>query len=152
MKVRDIMSRSIESVGPTESIAEAAALMAERDVGALPVIDDGRLVGIVTDRDLAVRALAHNFHGGAPVFRVMTEKVASCSPESDVADALHVMAEEQVRRIPVCADDGSLLGIVSLGDAACQAEYCGEASETLRAVIRPRGRRCQASQPALLAV
>ena len=150
MKVQDIMTRCVRSIGPTDSIAKAAALMAEHDVGLLPVVDDGRLVGIVTDRDLAVRGLAHGLHGGAPIFRVMTEEVSTCLPEADLAEALHLMAGEQVRRLPVCSGDGMLLGMVSLGDAACQAEYGGEAGETLRAVIRPRGRHCQTSRPVLL--
>lgn len=151
MKVQDIMTRCVRSIGPTDSIAKAAALMAEHDVGLLPVVDDGRLVGIVTDRDLAVRGLAHGLHGGAPIFRVMTEEVSRCPPEADVAEALRTMASQRVRRLPVCSDDGNLLGMMSLGDAACQAEYSGEACETLRAVIRPRGRHCQSSRPALFA-
>ena len=148
MKVRNMMSRTPRSVSPTESIAQVAALMADRDVGALPVVDDGSLVGIVTDRDLAIRGLATGLHGGAPVFRVMTREIAACGPDDEVADVLVKMAEQQVRRMPVCSDDGELVGMVSLGDAARSEEYSGEAAETLGAVCAPHGRHCQSLRAA----
>ena len=151
MKVKDIMTRCLCSIGPTDSIADAAALMGERDVGWLPVVDDGRLVGVVTDRDVAVRGLARGLQAEAPVFRLMTGKVTSCHPGANLAEALHIMASQQVRRLPVCSDDGTLLGMVSLGDALYQPQYCGEAGEALRAVIHPSGPHCQACQPSRLA-
>lgn len=144
MRIREIMSRSIRSVAPTASIADAAALMADRDVGALPVIDEGRLVGIVTDRDLAVRGLGAGLHGGAPVFRVMSRDVRTCLPDDELADVLKVMADQQIRRVPVCSSAGELIGIVSISDASRNAEYSGEAAETLACICDARSRYPQA--------
>jgi CBS domain-containing protein len=148
MKVRNMMSGSPRSVSPTESIACAAALMADADVGALPVVDDGSVVGIVTDRDLAIRGLATGLHGGAPVFRAMTRDVATCRPDDELADVLVSMAEQQVRRMPVCSSDGELVGMVSLSDAARIEEYAGEAAETLGAICLFQGRHCQSRHAA----
>ena len=148
MKVGNMMSRSPRSVSPTESIAGVAALMADADVGALPVVDDGSIVGIVTDRDLAIRGLAAGLHGGAPVFRAMTRNVATCGPDDELADVLAGMAEQQVRRMPVCSADGELVGMVALGDAARSEEYAGEAAEALGAICRPHGRHCQSLRAA----
>lgn len=143
MKVRDIMSRCIRSVLPTESLSGVAALMARHDVGAVPVVDAGRVVGIVTDRDLAVRGLAAGLQGGTPVFRIMTAEVTTCEADDEFADVLLTMAREQVRRVPVCTPSGELIGLVSLSDAAQNEEYAGEAAQTLSAISSARSRYCQ---------
>jgi len=148
MKIGNMMSRTPRSVSPTESLASVAALMADADIGALPVVDDGSVVGIVTDRDLAIRGLAAGLHGGAPVFRAMTRDVATCGPDDELSDVLVKMAEQQVRRMPVCSADGALVGMFSLGDAARSEEYAGEATETLGAICRHHGRHCQSLRAA----
>ncbi|MGZ8349675.1 MAG: CBS domain-containing protein [Allosphingosinicella sp.] len=148
MQVRDIMTHAVRSVGPTETISYTAALMADIDVGALPVVDDGTLVGIVTDRDLAVRGLAVGVQGGAPVFRVMTREVITCDPDDQVSALLKVMREQQIRRVPVCCPSGDLIGIVTIGDTARCEEYAGEVLEALVDVCRPHGRHCQALRAA----
>ena len=143
MQVRDIMTRSVRSVAPTDTIGYAAALMAHDDVGALPVMDDGAVVGIVTDRDLAVRGLAAGLHSGAPVFRVMTREAVTCDPDDELSNVLKLMEDQQIRRIPACSSDGELVGIVSIGDTARSEEYGGEALEALAGICRPHGRHCQ---------
>ena len=143
MKVAEIMSRSVRSIEPTESIADAARLMAELDVGALPVEDGGELVGIVTDRDVAVRGVAAGIHDGAPVLRIMSQGLITCREDDDVSDVLTVMARQQVRRIPVCNETGTLIGMMSLGDAARRDPDRREVAETVGEISLPRGLHCQ---------
>ena len=151
MKIRYAMSCPVRSVSPTETLEDAAALMADCNIGALPVMEDGRLVGIVTDRDLAVRGIAAGLCGETHVSRVMTEEPRTCGPDDEFADVLAEMGLERIRRMPVCSSGGDLVGIVSLGDAARHAEYLGEAAETLADICRPPRRRGKDEQPAALA-
>ena len=88
MRVKDIMTASVDSIESTDTIANAARRMAEDDVGALPILSDGELVGIVTDRDIAVRGVAAGISPQAPIRRVMSENVATCSPEDDIETVL----------------------------------------------------------------
>ncbi len=143
MKVAEIMSRSVRSIGPTESVADAARLMAEHDVGALPVEDSGRLVGIVTDRDIAVRGVAAGLHHGAPVLRIMSRDMITCSEQDEVEQLLGVMARQQVRRIPVCSEGGALIGMIGVGDVARRDPHRADVSETLGEICLPRGRHSQ---------
>jgi CBS domain-containing protein len=143
MNVREIMTCPVHSVPPTESMAQAAHLMAEVDVGILPVEDEGRLVGVVTDRDIAVRGVACGLHGGAPVLRVMTDKVVSCRDDDDVEDALAVMARQQIRRMPVCNEEGTLIGMLTLADAARNDRNREEVADTLGDICRPQGHHSQ---------
>ena len=145
MKVRDVMRCPVRSVPSTESIADAAALMVDCDVGVLPVVDKGRLVGIVTDRDLAVRGLAAGLDGRSAVLRLMTGEVTTCHPDDQLGDVLKTMAQQRIRRVPVRATGGELVGMISIGDAAENEEYAGEAAATLADICRPHGRHCQAS-------
>lgn len=148
MKVAEIMSRAVCSVAPTESIADTARLMAELDIGALPVEDDGRLVGIVTDRDIAVRGVAAGLHDGAPVLRIMSKKVITCREDDELSDVLAVMARQQVRRIPVCNEKETLVGMLSLGDAARRDSDRREVADAIGEISLPRGLHCQSLEPA----
>lgn len=145
MQVKDIMTPNIESVTSTESIGDAAAMMGELDIGALCVVDGDKLVGMVTDRDIAVRGVAHGAHSGSPVFQVMTRNVRTCHEDDEIDEVLDVMANEQVRRLPVCARDGSLVGIFSIGDVARCADP-EEVTATLRDICRPSALHSQADQ------
>ncbi len=116
MKIRDIMTASVDSIEAADTIAYAARRMAEDDIGCLPVLDEGRLVGIITDRDIAVRAVAASIAADTPVRRIMSERVATCSPGDDLSTALALMAREQVRRMPVCNERGDVIGIVAIAD------------------------------------
>ena len=144
MKISHVMSSPARTISSTESIADAAVLMADMDIGVLPVVNDGRLAGIVTDRDLAVRGLAGGLPPGASVDKVMTDKVTTCAPDDDLADVLDRMREEQDRRLPVCTAGGDVVGLISIADAARQAEYGGEATEAFGSICRPHGLHCQA--------
>jgi CBS domain-containing protein len=143
MKVRELMSRHVRQISADTSIADAAAIMADKDVGALPVVEDGVPVGILTDRDIVVRAIGGHFRSRHPVSEVMSPKVLRCAPDDDVDDVLERMAIEQVRRLPVCGSDGTVIGMFSLGDAAQTEEYQEAAALALSRICRPHGHHCQ---------
>lgn len=144
MIVRDIMTTAVDSIQSTDSIAEAARRMASDDVGVLPILSDGRLIGIVTDRDLAVRGLAAGISADARVDRVMSEPVATCSPDDDLPSVLALMSREQVRRMPVCNDRKEMIGIVALADIAEHDPEKEEVTEALADICEPSGLHCQA--------
>lgn len=143
MRVKDIMTSSVHSIEASDTIGYAAELMADGDVGALPVLTLGELVGIVTDRDIAVRAVAAGVSPDAPVTRIMTENVAACSPEDDVETALALMCHEKVRRMPVCNERGRLVGIVGLADITAKDPHKSEVTEALEDICKPSGLHCQ---------
>ena len=143
MRVFELMNRHVRTVAPTDSLADAAAVMAGRDVGVLPVVEDGRLVGIVTDRDIAVRGVAAGMRSRTCVAEIMTEKVLDCEADEELDDVLVRMGEQQVRRMPVCTSDGALVGMISIGDAAQTEEYQEAAARALGCISRPHGRHCQ---------
>lgn len=115
MQIQQVMSRNVHVVSPNASIVEAARQMRNQDAGALPVGDDDRLVGMVTDRDIAVRAVAAE-RFDASVSDVLSEDVYYCFEDEELERAANLMAEHQVRRLPVVNRDERLVGIVSLGD------------------------------------
>lgn len=132
MKLRDIMTNSVVSIHPEESVAVAARTLTHYNIGALPVCgSDGKVCGFVTDRDLVTRCLAS---GRSPentrVREVMTGKVISASPEMDTGAAAHLMGRRQVRRLPV-VENGQLCGMVSLGDLATREELSIDAADAL---------------------
>src|ERR671921_2952943 len=118
MKVIEAMTLDVQLIEPTQTIREAAKLMAEMDAGIMPVREGDRLVGMITDRDIAVRAVAEGKGPDTPVREVMTEDVKYCFEDDDTADVARNMAAIQVRRLPVLTRDKRLVGIVSLGDMA----------------------------------
>ena len=143
MQVQDIMTRAVHSVQPGDTIADAARSMAENDVGVLPVIEGSDLVGIVTDRDIAVRAVAARIDPSSPVRRIMSEDIATCSPDDDVEDALETMSNEQVRRLPVCDDRDEVVGIIGIADAAQRDPEPSEVTETFAEICQSTGLHCQ---------
>ena len=143
MRVRDIMTASVRSVEPASSIVDAARAMSEYDVGALPVVTGPTLVGILTDRDIAVRAVARSIDLNSPVRDIMTPQVATCLPQDSVDYALEIMSDEQVRRIPVCTGEGELVGIVALADAAERDPDKREVGMALEEICEPGGRHRQ---------
>jgi len=120
MRLSNIMTGSIQTVGPGASLAEAAKKMASQDIGSLPVCADGRkVVGIITDRDITVRAVARGLDPNRTcVQEVMTKEVLSCPADRPVEEACALMEARQVRRLLVTDDDERPIGIVSLGDIA----------------------------------
>lgn len=144
MKVGDIMTASVDSIESADSIAHAAQRMAEDDVGILPILSSGELVGIVTDRDIAVRGVAAGLEPDTPVHQIMSDKVATCSPDDDIETPLLLMAREQIRRLPVCDERNRVVGIIALADLADHDPNKKEVTETLADICEPSGMHCQA--------
>jgi CBS domain-containing protein len=125
MKISEIMTRDPELIDPTASIRDAARRMKDEDIGALPIGENDRLIGMVTDRDIAIRAVAEDRDPNSTTVRdVMSEKVFYCFEDDDVEDAARCMAENQVRRLPILNRDKRLTGIVALADIAQSGEEC----------------------------
>jgi CBS domain-containing protein len=141
MIVRDVMSRTVQTVTPETTIKEAARMMAEADVGALPVAAGDRLAGMVTDRDMVVRATAIGKGPETTVGEVMTSNVLYCHEDEDIGHVSRNMGENQVRRLPVVSVDKRLVGIVSLADIATLSE--DQAGEALQGITQPGGARSQ---------
>ena len=135
MKLKDIMSQNVISIHPRESVAVAARLLAHHNIGVLPVCNsDGKLCGMVTDRDLVTRCMAANrTPEQTKVEDVMTGRIVSASSNMDVAVAAYLMGREQVRRLPVI-DDGKLCGMVSVGDLAGREESGYDAAEAMEGI------------------
>src|SRR6266571_1703355 len=138
MQLKDIMTPGVEVIAPEASIYEAAEKMSHLDVGPLPVCDNDRLVGMLTDRDITVRAVAEGKDPRATRVRdAMTEGICYCFEDDDVADAARLMKERQVRRLVVLDHNKRLAGIVSLGDLAVETGDEHLAGETLEHVSQP---------------
>jgi CBS domain-containing protein len=118
MKIGEIMTRNVQTITPDQSIREAASLMKQVDCGALLVHEGDRLVGVITDRDIAIRAVADGESPNCPVSQVMTSNVCYCFEDEDVQHVAENMADIQVRRLPVMNREKRLVGIVSLGNIA----------------------------------
>ena len=118
MKVRDIMTTDVATATPETTLEDIATMMRDEDTGAIPVLDDDELVGIITDRDIVIRCIAQGKGGDARVRDAMTRDVKYCFERDDLEDVMENMAEIQVRRLPVLNADKRLIGIISLADAA----------------------------------
>lgn len=118
MQVKQCMTREVRVVSPDDTIERAAQLMGQIDAGILPVGENDRLVGMITDRDIAIRGIAEGCGPGAKVRDVMSPEVKYCFDDADTDEVLDNMAEIQVRRMPVVDHDKRLVGIVSIGDLA----------------------------------
>ena len=138
MQLREIMTRDVECVGPETTLREAAEKMRSLDVGPLPVCENDRLLGIVTDRDIVVRAIAQGRDPRTTTVReAMTEGIDYCFEDDDTADAARKMRERQIRRLVVLNGDKQLVGIVSLGDLAVKTGDEEQAGETLEEISEP---------------
>ena len=138
MKVRDAMTTNVVLARPDQSIRDAARLMAKIDAGVLPVGENDRLVGMITDRDIAVRAVAEDKPPDTPVRDVMSKEVLYCFEDESIEHVAHTMGEQQVRRLPVLNREKRLVGIVSLGDLA-NAARPGTSGEAIAQISRPGG-------------
>ena len=145
MKVSKCMTRDVELVSPTQTIREAAQMMAELDAGALPVQQDDRLVGMITDRDIAVRAVAQGKSPETPVRDVMSPELLYCFDDQEIEDVSRNMGEVKVRRLPVVNRDKRLVGIISIGDLARKEEQTLTGS-TLARISKTGGNHSQAKQ------
>ena len=127
MKIAECMTSDVEIVRPDASIQDAARMMLDADAGSMPVCDGKRLLGMVTDRDIAIRAVAEGRGCDTPVKEIMTDDILYCYEDQDIGEVARQMSEQQVRRLPVVSRDKDLVGIVSLGDISQSGE--GEAAE-----------------------
>ena len=147
MKAQDIMSADPVCVTPQTSMEEAARLMKDHNVGVLPVVSQEgsrELVGIITDRDITIRHVAEG-HGSpdCPVSEAMSENVKTCSPDAAVEDVMDTMGREQVRRIPIVDERGSLVGMVSQADVVLEAKDERKAEEMVENISKPFGKHSQ---------
>ena len=138
MYIYEVMTPRAECINPDASLQEAAERMRRLDVGSLPVCDKDRLVGMLTDRDIAIRSVSEGHNPRSDHVRdAMTPKVVYCFVDQDVAEAADIMKRLQVRRLPVLDRDKHLVGIVSLGDLAVESGNEQLAGETLEAISEP---------------
>ena len=138
MQLKDVMTRDVEVIAPTATVREAATKMKALDVGSLPVCDGRRLQGVVTDRDLTLRALAEGRDPDATAVRdVMSPGVVTAFEDDDVQEAATKMQREQIRRLPVLDRAKNLVGIVSLGDLAVEAGNDRLMGQTLEQISEP---------------
>jgi CBS domain-containing protein len=132
------MTSNVEVIRPDAVLSEAAAKMKTLDVGLLPVCDGDRLQGTVTDRDITVRGIAEGHDPSkTKVGDIMSTDLAYCFEDAEIADALRLMEERQIRRLPVLSPEKRLVGIVSIGDLAVQGGREGRIGETLKEVSEP---------------
>jgi CBS domain-containing protein len=146
MKISEIMSKNPRSVSPDTPVSEAARVMKEEDVGLVPVVERvggaetrGRLVGVVTDRDIAIRHVAEGRAADAPVSEVMSGGVKTCGPNDSVEDAMALMGREQVRRLPIVDERGSLVGVVAQADLARMSGKDRQVEKTVEMISQPGG-------------
>ncbi len=144
MKVSEAMTRDVMLIHPDQSISEAAALMEDCDIGSLPVADSDRLVGMITDRDIAVRAVAKELPPDTPVNKVMSKEVLYCFEDDDCKNVAKNMSEIQVRRLPVVTREKKLVGILSLGDLARKSE-ARTAGEAMKGIAKPSEQHSQSA-------
>jgi len=133
MKIRDVMSRDVQVALPGDTVQAAASRMATGDFGFIPVADGDRLVGTLTDRDIAVRVVGAGKSPSTPVSEAMTTEVVTVLDTDDLKAALDGMSGGKIRRLPVIDKHGRLVGVVSLGDLSTKVKekYAGEALETI---------------------
>ena len=116
--IREAMTPNPTTVEPGTPAQEAARLMKSEDVGSLPIVEGDRLVGMITDRDLAIRLIADGKGTDTPVGELASKELVTIDPQQDVGEAARLMAEHQLRRLPVCEEDGRLVGILAQADLA----------------------------------
>ncbi|ROR27255.1 CBS domain-containing protein [Mobilisporobacter senegalensis] len=136
MIVRDIMSKNITWVNEHDTVEKAAELMKSCDCGCIPVCNEDKLIGVVTDRDIALRSVAEGQSPHQRVRDVMSKDLVIGSPEMNVNDAVKIMGEKQIRRLPIVEND-SLVGIVALGDISLEPVLQDNAEDALKNISKP---------------
>jgi CBS domain-containing protein len=140
--IRDFMTSDVRTVAPTDTVQQAASFMLSADTGSIPVCEDSKVVGMITDRDIAVRGTAKGLGPDCSVRDLMSEDIYCARESDDIQSIARQMAERQVRRMPVVDQDDQLIGMVSLGDLSRQGKQ--EAATTaLEGVTAPGGQHQQ---------
>lgn len=130
LKVKEIMTTDVRTIASSDTIAAAASLMQQVNVGSVPVVENNKVVGILTDRDIVVRNVAKGQDPNLKVSSVMTTDITYATPDMDVHKVADIMAQNQIRRLPV-VDNEKLVGIVAIGDLAVETIFENEAGEAL---------------------
>ncbi len=133
-RCREIMTKNVRTATPATTLREAAVMMRDGDMGAVPVVENGRLIGIVTDRDIVIRAIAEGRDAETPVGDAMTTALFTVAPEDFVFEAIRLMGDKQIRRVPVIDANGALAGIIAMADVALETEDEREIAETLEEI------------------
>lgn len=136
MKVADVMTTDVDCCTPEDSCTEAAIKMKELDVGVIPICENEKLLGIITDRDLVIKGLVNNLSGESSISKLMTNDVVNGTKEMSVEEAANIMSEHQIRRLPIVEND-KLVGIVSLGDLAVSNQSNKKTGVTLENISVP---------------
>lgn len=139
MRCREIMTSSVQTATRDMTLQDAAAFMRDGDMGAIPVVENGKLVGIVTDRDIVVRSVADGKPASSSVGEAMTSEIFSVKSDDFVFEAIRLMGDKQIRRVPVVNDNGELAGIIAMADIALEMEDEREIAETLEEISSGTG-------------
>jgi CBS domain-containing protein len=142
MKVSEVMTREVQTVRPDQPVQDAASFMLSSDAGSIPVTEGERLIGMITDRDIAVRGVAKGYGPDTPVRELMTNDIICARDNDEVEDVASRMSEAQVRRLPVIDENERLCGIVTLGDLSRETDD-ETAGEALEGVSQPGGQHQQ---------
>ena len=142
MKVSEVMTRDVKTVRPDQTAKEAAKFMLNENAGSMPVSDGDRLIGMITDRDIAVRGVAKGYGPDTPIRELMTDEIICAREDDDIEEIAAKMSQAQVRRLPVIDDNERLCGIVSLGDLSRESDD-QTASQALEGVSQPGGQHEQ---------
>ncbi len=143
MHVREVMSRDVRIASPDHPIRDAAKLMAKLDTGFLPVGENDRLIGAITDRDIAIRAVADGRGPDTPIRDVMSKGIEFCFEDEDAEKVCQKMGKHQVRRLAVLNHDKRLVGVVSLGDFAMHRDDGAPVGKALEGISHPGGHKSQ---------
>ncbi|CAM3351801.1 CBS domain-containing protein [Marinicrinis lubricantis] len=136
--LREIMTDECFCVTKQDNVYETAVKMREHNIGFVPVVEGRKLVGVITDRDLVIRGYADKKSGSSSVEEVMSTDITCASPDTSVDEAAKMMAQKQIRRLPVC-ENGELIGVVAIGDMAVRNIYKTEAGHALSQISEPQG-------------
>lgn len=135
--VTDVMTRNVRTLAPTGTVADAAKAMDELNVGVIPVCDGDKLLGLVTDRDIVVRAVAQGLDGNTALSRVMSTDIRTARESDDLDKVLAEMAASQIRRLPVVDGSDRLVGIISIGDIAVKGQDEEDVGQSLGEISSP---------------
>lgn len=134
MRCREIMTKTVRTATQETVVRDVAAIMRDGDLGAVPIVDGGKLIGIVTDRDIVVRVVAKGGDANTPGREAMTTELFTVKPDDFVFEAIRLMGDKQVRRVPVIGENGELVGIIAMADVALETEDEVEIAETLEEI------------------
>lgn len=138
-RCHEIMTKNVRTATRGMSLREVAAIMRDGDMGAVPVVDEGKLIGIVTDRDIVVRCIANGREPDTAINDAMTTELFTVAPDDFVFEAIRLMGDKQVRRVPVVDENGKLAGIIAMADIALETEDEREIAETLEEISSGAG-------------